>query len=257
MFKLSVCAETTFLSLPFELRLKKIAEAGFAAEFWRWDQHDVDAIAKLQGIEIRTFSGCLRGSMMHPDGVDIFIEGLKKTLDVAKRLGCQNLILLSGEMGPKGEVAHQVAEHPATCWVSAYKTICRVAELAEKNGVNYNLEHLNTKLDHPHYPFSRVEDVTRLVKEVGSPRIKILLDIYHAQTQEGNLLQLIRENKDHIGHVHVADVPGRHEPGTGEIDYARVAQCLREVGYNGSIGLEAFPEKSDDAALAKFRKVFS
>jgi hydroxypyruvate isomerase len=257
MFKLSVCAETTFLSLPFEQRLQKIAEAGFLVEFWRWDVHDIDAITNIPGIEISTFSGCMGGSMMDPDGVETFIKGVTTTLGVANKLACRNLILLSGEMGPKGEAIHMVAPHPATAWVTAYKTICRVAELAERHGIVYNLEHLNTKVDHPNYPFSRVEDVVRLVSEVGSHRIRILLDIYHAQTQEGNLLRLIRDYKDYIGHIHVADVPGRHEPGTGEIEYTRVAQCLREIGYDGTIGMEAFPKENDELALRRFRTIFS
>ena len=132
-----------------------------------------------------------------------------------------------------------------------------MAELAEKYGVVYNLEQLNTKVDHAGYPLRYAEDVVRLIDEVGSPRIKLLLDIYHVQIEEGNVIQVIRDCKDHLGYVHVADVPGRHEPGTGEINFPRVAQALRKVGYEGTVGLEAFPESDAHRALDRFREVFA
>jgi hydroxypyruvate isomerase len=118
------------------------------------------------------------------------------------------------------------------------------------------LENLNTKIDHAGYPLPHVEDVVRLLEEVGSPRIKLLLDIYHAQVEEGNIIQSIRDYGRFIGHVHVADVPGRHEPGTGEINYPKVVQALREIKYEGDIGLEAWAESSDDLAVSRFQSIF-
>jgi hydroxypyruvate isomerase len=156
-----------------------------------------------------------------------------------------------------GQVVHKISRHPATKWITAYKTLCQIAELAEKEQVFYNLEHLNTKVDHPGFAFPHVEDVIKLIEEVGSPRIKLLLDIYHTQIEEGNLVEVVRGCRPYIGHVHVADVPGRHEPGTGEINYHRVASALREIEYDGVIGLEAFPQKDPMEALCSFREVFS
>src|SRR5206468_2904809 len=83
-----------------------------------------------------------------------------------------------------------IAAHPATRWITAYKALCQVAELAEKYGVVYNLEQLNTKVDHAGYPLRYAEDVVRLLEQVGSPRIKLLLDIYHVQIEEGNVIQV-------------------------------------------------------------------
>ena len=96
----------------------------------------------------------------------------------------------------------------------------------------------------------------RLIEQVGSPRIRLLCDVYHAQIEEGNVTQLIRDYHAYVGYVHVADVPGRHEPGTGEIDYPHIASVLREVGYEGVIGMEAFPSADDHDAMARFRAVF-
>jgi hydroxypyruvate isomerase len=85
----------------------------------------------------------------------------------------------------------------------------------------------------------------------------MLFDIYHIQIEEGNVIETIRKCHSFIGHVHVADVPGRHEPGTGEINYPFIAQALRDVGYVGVIGLEAYPQSDDLQAMARFREIFS
>lgn len=253
---LSVCAESLFLDLPFEERVKEINRRGFPAEFWRWADHDIDKLADDPGTRINIFSGCSLGSMVHPDGVKSYLEGVREAVHAAQKLDCRKLILITGAVGPKGEIIHSISSHPATRWITAYKTLCQVAEIAEKFEVVYMLENLNTKVDHAGYPLPDVEDVARLLEEVGSPRIKLLLDVYHAQVEEGNIIQSIRDYGKFIGHIHVADVPGRHEPGTGEINYPKVVEALREIKYEGDIGLEAWAESSDDLAIGRFQNIF-
>lgn len=255
MNSLSVCAETVFGQLPFEQRVREIVKEGFAIEFWHRPEGDIAFLEAHPEIEVHTFVGCNEGSIFHPDGVETYLRGVERELSLAKRLHCRRLILITGEIGARGEAVHLVADHPATRWLTAYKVLGRVAELAEKHDVVYSLEHLNTKVDHPHYPLPHVEDAARLVEQVGSPRIRLLLDLYHAQVEEGNLVDTIRQYAHIVGHVHVADVPGRHEPGTGEINYPFVARALRDTGYEGTIGMEAFP-LDDRQALRRFREIF-
>ena len=193
------------------------------------------------------------GSMMDPGGVEAFLAGVKENLEVAERIQCRNLSITTGQLDARGQMAHNIAPHPATRWITAYRTLCEVAELAESNGVTYSLEQLNTKVDHAGYPLRYTEDVVRLIEQVGSPRIRLLCDIYHVQIEEGNVVQSIRDYHSFIGYVHVADVPGRHEPGTGEINYPRIASTLREVGYSGVIGMEAFPQADAHQAMESFR----
>jgi hydroxypyruvate isomerase len=257
MYSLSVCADTVFLSLPFVERVKKIAATGFLAEFWNWKGRDVEAVASDSALRISAFTGYTKGSMVHPDGVQEFLAGVRESVAVAAKLHCKSLFLSAGELDSVGQVVHQIARHPATKWITAYKTLCQVADLAEKHDVTYALEHLNTKVDHPGFAFPLVEDALNLLIQVGSPRIKLLLDVYHSQIEEGNLVEVIRQCRGRIGHVHVADVPGRHEPGTGEINYQRIAELFREIGYEGVIGLEAFPKSDDMEAIRRFREVFS
>jgi hydroxypyruvate isomerase len=257
VFQLSVCADTAFLKLPFVERVKQIARAGFLVEFWGWSDRDIDAIAADPAVKVTAFTGYLKGSMVHPDGVEDLLEGIRASLPIAARLKCKTLFLSSGQLDNRGQVIHHIAQHPATKWITAYKTLCRVAEIAEKHDLVYCLEHLNTRLDHPRFPFPHVEDVANLLEEVGSPRIKMLFDVYHTQVEEGNVVEVIRHFHRFFGHVHIADVPGRHEPGTGEINYPRIVKAFREAGYQGVIGLEAFPETDDFQAMARFREVFS
>lgn len=256
MFRLSICAETVFRELPFIERAKKISAAGFLVEFWRREKADIEEIAR-SSIRVGTFSASDQGGIMHPDSAPAFLEGVEHRLQFAQLLSCRELNLLSGSLAETGESTHPIAASPLTRWITAYKTLARVAELAEKNDVVYNLEPLNTKTDHPGYSLSSIEDAVRLLQEVGSPRLKLLFDVYHAQIQEGNVIQLIRDYSPYIGYVHVADVPGRHEPGTGELNYTHIAQALQDVKYDGTIGLEAYPLGSDDEAMERFRTIFA
>ena len=257
MYRLSVSAGTVLQNLPFEQRVREIAQAGFLVDFWGSDESAIDRIAADPNIEVNAIPGSMGGSMVHPDGVELFMDGVEKCLDLAGRVNCRNLCLLTGEFGENGNVVHPIAAHPATMWITAYKTLCQVAELAEKHDTVYHVEQLNIKVDHAGYPFPNTADVTNLLDEVGSPRIKLLCDLYHMQIQQGNVIQTVRDYYDYIGNLHVADVPGRHEPGTGEMNYPGIVRVLRELNYNGVIGLEAFPKGDDIEAMTRFRDIFS
>ena len=256
MYTLSVCADTVFLGLPFVERVKKITASGLQAEFWNWKARDIEAIASDPDIHVTAFTGYLKGCMVHPDGVKDFLAGIEDSVTIAKRLNCNLLMLSSGELDAKGQVSHRIADHPAVRWITAYKTLCQIADIAEKYDVTYALEHLNNKVDHPGFPFRLVEDVLNLVAQVGSPRIKVLFDVYHAQVEQGNVVEAIKRCRNYIGHVHVADVPGRHEPGTGELNYPLIAKTFREIEYEGAIGLEAFPMSDGEEAIRRFRETF-
>ena len=257
MFQLSLCSGTVLQNLSFLERLRTIANAGFGVDLWGWEENAIDKIASDEHITINSMPGWRGGSIVHPDGIERYFEGVQQNLEIAARLGCRNLAFATGEINSQGKIVHQIAEHPVTRWITAYKSLCRLAELAERHDVIFSFEVLNTKVDHAGYPIHFVADALRLLREVDSPRIRLLLDVYHAQVEEGNVIELIREAADFLGYVHVADVPGRHEPGTGEIHYPRVAQTLRDVGYVGHVGMEAFPQGDDVQAIDRFRDCFS
>ena len=257
MFRLSVCTGTLLQDLSFEQRVKRVAELGFEIELWGWEDSALDAIAADANIKIAAIPGWGPGSMVNPEHVDTFLDGVEKNLQVAERLGCRTLNIGAGAIAETGKCVYQPPQHPGVLWMTAYKSLCSVAELAEKYDVIYNFEQLNIKTDHAGYPFPHVEDVVHLIDAVDSPRIKLLCDVYHVQVEQGNVIQTIRDYAKYVGHVHVADVPGRHEPGTGEINYPAVVEALKDVGYTGVVGLEAFPAGDDLEAIERFREMFA
>jgi hydroxypyruvate isomerase len=259
IFELTVCADTVFPELPFLERARRIAEAGFLVDFWRWFADDVDltALAAESSIRIGCFTGYVDGSLVHPDGLDQFLRGVERTLEVAAMMDCKHLVISTGEIRNDGIPVHAVAENPITRWSTAYRGLVRLAELAEEHDVFYNVEHLNTKVDHPGYPVADVDDALALVDAVASPRIRLLLDLYHLQVQEGNVCDTIARCGDRIGYNHVADVPGRHEPVTCEMNYPKIVETLQANGYRGRVALEAFPLEDSPAALSAFRSYFA
>jgi hydroxypyruvate isomerase len=121
----------------------------------------------------------------------------------------------------------------------------------------FTLENLNTAVDHPGTPFARADDTITLVDAIGSPHLRLNLDLYHAQIGEGNLTELIERALPLVGEIQVADVPGRCEPGTGEIHYPAIARALRRLGYGGVVALEGWASGDCDLALDRFRTAFT
>jgi hydroxypyruvate isomerase len=144
-------------------------------------------------------------------------------------------------------------------WIAACRTLTQVAELGERAGLTFTLENLNTAVDHPGVPFARAADTLALVAAVNRPGLRMNLDLYHAQIGEGNLIELVRQahGLGLIGEIQVADVPGRCEPGTGEISYPAIARALAELGYDGTVAMEAWAAEDSELALERFRSALT
>lgn len=141
-------------------------------------------------------------------------------------------------------------------WTTALRALERIGELGAAAGVTFCVENLNTIVDHPGVPLARAKD-TLALETVGHPNVKMMLDLYHAQIGEGNLIELVRRCGDAIGEIQVADVPGRCEPGTGEINYPAISRVLRDIGFAGTIGMEAWASADSVTALEAFRRAFA
>src|SRR5207244_11963813 len=129
--------DTVCPGVRFVERARAIARAGFEVEFWGWRGRDLDALADDPAITVCAFTGYLGGSIVDPGGVDEFLDGVRESLEPARRLGVRDLFVSTGELGPSGEVVHRVAQHPATMWITAYRALSRLAEVAEANGLVY------------------------------------------------------------------------------------------------------------------------
>ena len=133
--------------------------------------------------------------------------------------------------------------------------LCRAKELAGEGGVNLVLEALNTRIDHAGNALFTTKDSVNSIKKANSPYVRILYDVYHMQIMEGNVINTLAANIKDIGYIHIADVPGRHEPGTGELNYENIFGALESLGYNGYIGFELFPKYDSKKAIEEIRKL--
>jgi hydroxypyruvate isomerase len=255
-FVLAACAEMLYLDLPLVDRVRRIHDLGFAVEIWDWTTRDLPELAAT-GATFTSMTGYVEGSLTDSDGADALLESAARSVAASRTLGTPNLNLHGTGLDGEGLPVHPVSTVTGPMWPAAVETLGRIAELGRREGVVFCLENLNTAVDHPGTPFARAADTAALVHAVGSPHLRMNLDLYHAQIGEGNLIQLVRDSASLLGEVQVADVPGRREPGTGEIRYEAIARALDETGYDGVVGLEAWASGDSTAALEAFRAAFT
>lgn len=245
MIKLSACIEMIFNEVRFIDRIARVSEIGIPAfEFWNWSSKNINEInGEMQKYGLRTaaFGVDIGKSIVEQDATGSFLEVVERSIVVAKQLHCQTLIVTTGN---ELKDVPRIQQHASIvrCLKGATTTVGR-------ERITLVLEPLNILVDHKGYYLSSSSEGFEIIREVGSPNVKLLYDIYHQQIMEGNLISTIRKNIDLIGHFHVADVPGRHEPGTGEINYANVLKAISDAGYDGYVGLEFMPTKESKQAL--------
>ncbi|MGA9873776.1 MAG: TIM barrel protein [Rhodococcus sp. (in: high G+C Gram-positive bacteria)] len=254
-YTLAASAEMLFVDLPFLDRVKRLAARGFQVEIWNWATKDVDALA-ASGAVFSSMTGYLEGNLTEPDGIARLLETARESLDVAAALDCPRLNLHGTGLDGDGLPVRPVEVVTPTMWLTAADTLRQIAELGETAGRVFTLENLNLAVDHPGTPFAPAADTLALVRAVDSPYLRMNLDLYHAQIGEGNLISALEQSLPFIGEIQVADVPGRCEPGTGEINYLAIAAALRRIGYRGVVGLEGWASGDPDAALDAFERAF-
>jgi hydroxypyruvate isomerase len=253
--RLAVCAEMVFTDLPFVERVRRIHESGFDVELWDSRTKDIGAL-KATGAVFSSMTGYTSGSLVDPETSDDVVRTAESLIPTAVELGVSRMVVHPAEL-IDGHAAHPVYRSTGRMWSTGARTLERLGKLGEKHGVTFCLENLNTILDDPGIPLARAKDTLALVQAAGHPHAKLMLDLYHAQLGEGNLIELVRTALPYIGEIQVADVPGRCEPGTGEINYGTVAKALAVAGYEGTVGMEAWARGDSDAALDAFRAAFT
>ncbi len=254
-YRLAASAEMLFVDLPFEERVRRIHDRDFEVEIWDWTKRDLPALAAT-GATFSSMTGYVRGDLLSENGIDELLQTAELSLRAAEIIDAPRLNLHGTGLGPDGLPVRPGVEVSDADWAVATRTLSRLADLGERAGRVFTLENLNLEVDHPGTPFARAADTLALVSAVDSPGLRMNLDLYHAQIGEGNLIELVRRSAPWIGEIQVADVPGRCEPGTGEIRYEAIAAELRYLGYAGVIGLEAWARSDADEALRSFRAAF-
>ncbi|WP_316670648.1 TIM barrel protein [uncultured Propionibacterium sp.] len=257
-FTLAACAEMVFTDLPLLERVERIAERGLEVEIWDWagpgkNLKDMAATGAVFG----SMTGYVTGDLTEADGIEELLSSARRSIEAAAVIGCPRLNLHGTGLDGRGLPVRPVTEVTGAMWARAALTCERIAALGRQSGVVFTLENLNLPTDHPGTPFSHPGDTRALVAAVDSPHLRMNLDLYHAQIGDGRLIDTCRESLPWIGEIQIADVPGRCQPGTGEIDYANVASALAGMGYEGVVAMEAWAEGDPADALDTFISTFT
>ncbi len=239
-------------SLPLATLCKAAAEMGFSAiELWSRgeDFTEVMALAKQHHLLVASMAGhnSLEDGLNNPANHDRIEEELTASIALAAKHGIPGLICFSGNRR-RGQ-----SEEEAIAATAA--GLRRVAPFAERNGINLNMELLNSKIDHPGYQCDHTAWGVAVCARVNSPRVKLLYDIYHMQIMEGDVIRTIAEHRQWIGHFHTAGNPGRHDmDDSQELNYTAICRAIAASGYDLYVGHE-FSAKADP--LAALRATFT
>ncbi len=252
--KISACIDMMFSDMPFLERIIAANQNGMdAIEFWKWSNKNIDELCRIKdemGLSVsvmnidsadESLSFDLSRGILNDGRVEEFLKALAESTPVYKRLGVNALIVLIGENSDYNEA-------------KVKKCLTSAIPFLEQNNVNLIIEPLNN-IDRAGYSMPYAAPVLSLLREIGNPHIKMLYDIYHQNMMGDFDINQIKENIDLIGHFHVADCPGRHEPGTGNIDYVSIIKEINRLDYNGFIGLEYRATKPDSETFGFIKEI--
>jgi len=240
---------TVFTGLPFLERIDAAAAAGFAAvEFW-WPREEFQSGLTPEALVTRVLDVGIGVALMNFDGGDLgagergfagvpgrddsFRRGVPMALDLAERLKCRRLHALAGRRAPGHRLEDQLR--------LLESSLAFAADLAPPD-TTITLEVLN-RTDVPGYLVPDSRSALAVIDRVGRPNLGLQVDVYHLVMEGEDPAAVIREAGDRIAHVQFADVPGRHEPGSGSIPFGPILQALDAAGYRGAIGLEYIPSR--------------
>ena len=251
--KTSICIDMMFADTPFMDKFKVVKDCGFnTIEFWKWTNKDVDAVVnalKTNDMNLSIFnidstdeqlSYDLSRGILNAGRVDDFLKAVKESVPVYKKFGACAMIVLIGEHADYNK------ENIKKCLISAIPIL-------EENDMTIIIEPLNN-IDRVGYCMPYATPIFELLREINNPHIKMLYDIYHQNMMGDFDMEEIKENIDLIGHFHVADAPGRHQVGTGNVDYKTIINEILKLDYSGHIGLEYRPTVPDEQTLDFFKE---
>jgi hydroxypyruvate isomerase len=249
--RFSVMLWTLEKQAPFDRCLEIVAEAGYqgvelTGQFQKWSSDETRRVmAKMRALRL-TFdmlSG-VKAGFADPEGATEFMAQVTAQMKAAKELESPQINLKSGN---RIDNVSRSVQHTASI-----ENLKRAADLAAANQVQIVVEPIDP-LENPNMYLTSVSEAFEIIRAVNSPQVRVLYDFYHEQRAYGNLIEKLEQNIDLVGLVHIADVPGRHEPGTGEIDYANIYRKLAQLKYNKFITMEFYPTQDPVATLRKAR----
>ncbi|WP_248928507.1 TIM barrel protein [Paenibacillus hamazuiensis] len=230
--------------------LEKIKEHGFQGlELYKWwELADLRRFAAEQErIGVGVIATCTKFfNLVDETKRDTYIQALEETLEACRVLGVKSIITQTG-----GEMEGVPRDKQRAAMV---ETLKRCAVLCEKAGIVLEVEPLNGLVNHPGHFLQRSDEAAAVIDAVGSDHVKLVFDVYHQQITEGNVIRNASGYIGRINHFHIADNPGRMEPGTGELNYVNILKAIRNTGFDGFVGLECSYSIDTDEALDRFKR---
>ncbi|OAS89305.1 hydroxypyruvate isomerase family protein [Metabacillus litoralis] len=229
--------------------LEKIKEHGFQGlEYYSWWDLDIKQVAKEQDrIGVGIIATCTKFFNLVDESKRLeYIDGIKQTIEACKILGTKSIITQTGNVinGMSREIQQQ----------AMVETLKQSASLCEEAGIILEVEPLNGLVDHRGHFLQYSDEAVSVIDQVNSQNVKLVFDVYHQQITEGNVIRNATNYIDRISHYHIADNPGRKQPGTGELNYINILNAIKETGYDGYVGLECGYTIDTDEALDVFKQ---
>ncbi|SFA87814.1 hydroxypyruvate isomerase [Cohnella sp. OV330] len=230
--------------------LEKVKALGFhGLEYYAWWQlDDLKRTARAQErIGVGIVATCtpfisLVDESMRSD----YLDGISRTIEACKTLGTRSIISQTGN--ELDGVPREIQQR------AMVETLKRAAPLLEAADIVLELEPLNGLVDHKGHYLQRSDEGAEIVDKVGSSHVKLVFDVYHQQITEGNVIRNATAYRHRINHYHIADNPGRHQPGTGELNYVNILRAIKETGFEGYVGLECGFTVDPDEAVEQFHE---
>lgn len=261
MLKKDIHIESIYSELPFEERFAAAKADGFdRVEMWGWADKDLAQVKTLldaNGLSMAAMSGDGPLSMCDPVNKEAYIADIKRAIEAAGFIGCKTLVIHSDALEDWPQFAKPMSGDYSklTRYLAMYNVLLEIVPMAEAAGITFVLEALNTVKDHCGNFLDSTEASCDLAAAINSPNLKILYDAYHMYLNEGKICETVEKYLPYIGHIHIADAPGRHEPGTGVLNYARFMKHLDGLGYQHSVGFELYPETDTQTAVKAIQVV--
>jgi hydroxypyruvate isomerase len=260
--KRSVSIKFMWADLPWAERVRRAAAAGFdRVELWDWrEPDDIDelaAVAKESGVEIAGFFGHHQGGLANPDDLELVLASLAEAVAVAERVGADQLHVFSdGMRRPEGHVTKPPPLTRDERQEAAIAGLHECLKLIEGKPMELCVESINTVFV-PGYFLADSDMAVALCREVGHPQVTMFFDCFHQQLVGGRLTDHLLHALPWTSSVHIADVPGRHQPGAGEINFHHIRRVLETAGYDRQLTFEVIPRDGDsEAAVAAIHEVF-
>lgn len=243
MFRFGITAPGARFDCSTVESVERAAACGVdGIEFYNPDEVDLGALeAAAAEHEIEVFGTLAAGAgsnngfpdqpaLTDPEDHALAVHDIEDSIRTASEIGCENLVVT---VGPEQERIDRATQHNAIV-----RVLRDVVTTAQAHDITIVLEPLNTRVNHPGYYLTTSTEGVSLIEAVDSPCVKLLFDVYHQQITEGDVIRRLREYTDHIGHIHIADNPGRHEPGTGELNYEAILGAIADMDYDGYVSCE-------------------